>query len=165
MELWINFSILAGPRTYLRVFKDHCLGTQIWWEYILNYLEGGVTSFAPQMDKSHRLCSLLKCHCKQGHWMGYTDSHVLSLDYLVGRTNGYIQQCMGLGISFHICTKWDNIFMAEKVLCGFTSSQPMFQVSWPNKATLLYRLSAVLAGLPAWVSLGCSAFHMFWLAL
>lgn len=130
-------SVLIGHRTDPRVCKDHCLGTQIWQECILNYLQDGTTGFAPQMGESHGLCYMLKCHCKQGFWMGYTASHVLSLGCLVARANDYIQQCMGLWISFPTWAQWDNSFMAEKVLSGFTSSQPMFQVRWPNKATLL----------------------------
>lgn len=114
--------------------------------------------------ENHGLFSLLKCHCKQGYWMGYIASHVLWLGCLVEKAKGCIQQWVWLWISFPNWAQWDNKFMAEKTLCDFNSSQPMFQVPWPNKATLLYRLLAVSSGLSAWVLLGCTAFHMLWLA-
>lgn len=38
------------------------------------------------------LCSLFKCHCKQGCWMGCVASHVLSLGSLVRWAEGCLQQ-------------------------------------------------------------------------
>ena len=88
--------IQMGPRTWMVL----CLGTQIRQEFGLNSLVRWCHQFCSADGESHGLCSLFRCHCKQGCWMGCVASHVLWLRSLVGQAGGCVQPWVGLQISF-----------------------------------------------------------------
>ena len=75
----------------------HCLGTQIRQTFAVTWQRPWLCSVD---GESHRICCLFKCHCKQSGWMGYAASCMLWLGSLVWQAEGYIQQWVGLQISF-----------------------------------------------------------------
>ena len=66
-----------GSRMGPRASNTHCLETHVRQECTLTSLVRLGHQFCPADRESHELCSLFKCQCKQGCWMGYTASHVL----------------------------------------------------------------------------------------
>lgn len=99
-----------GPRTCIA----HWLGTWNRQGHVLNSLARQGHWFHSADAKSHRLCSLFKCHCKQGYWKGYSASCVLWLGSLIAQAGNCIQQWTGLQISFPAQSEQEDQFQGQE---------------------------------------------------